>query len=196
MFRFCPVKCLALAWALNAMSVAATEPGLPISRVRELDSGHRVGQFQELLQSSRQLQGEDCVKTSKALDSAGDKLSDQIFDAVDGCTTFPCTIDFKSFSSYSSYSSACSSAKGALATYKVTLSCSGLSIAFGSYPVCLVSKKTNKNCGPKLFEDFFELAIDVDDCTETVTNTGYTDFSGSKPVKKPAKMPVRRRALA
>jgi hypothetical protein len=195
MFRFSPMKRLALVWTLSAMGVAATEPGLPISQVRELDSDHRIGQVRELLHSSRHLQGEDCVKTSKALDSAGDKLSDQIFDAVDGCTTFPCNVDFKSFSAYSSYSSACSSAKGALAAYKVTLSCSGLSIIFGSYPVCLVSKKTNKNCGPKLFEDFFESVIDVDDCTETVTNTGYTDFSGSKPVKKPAKRPVRRRSL-
>jgi hypothetical protein len=190
------MNCLALVWTLSAMGVAATKAGLPRSQVRGLDSDHGIGQARELLRSSRQLQGEDCVKTSKALDSAGDKLSEEGFAAFDGCATFPCTIEFKSFSAYSSYRSACSSAKGALATYKVALSCLGQSYTLGNFPVCLVSKKTDKNCGPKLFEDFFESAIDVDVCTETVTNTGYTDFSGSKPVKKPVKQPVRRRALA
>jgi hypothetical protein len=188
MFRFSPMKCFVLVWALNAMGVAATELELRISQARELDSDHRIDQIRELLR----LQGEDCLKTTKALDSAQTKLFDQ---AATRCTTFPCTTDYKSFSAFSSYSSACSAAKGALATYKITL-CSNASIISSNVPFCLVSWKTNTNCGPKLYEDFLELAIDADGCSDTVTNTGYTDFSETKPVKKPAKRPVRRRALA
>jgi hypothetical protein len=199
MVRFRPVKCLALAWTLSAVAAAA------ISQVRELDSDRRIVQVRQLLRSLGQLQGEDCAKRSKALDSAIIKLMDQVNAAAfDGCTS-RCTIDYKSFSAYSSYSSACSAAKGALAAYKITHSCPGVSLVLVSVPICLVSKKTNKNCAPKLFEDFLEpaigdafteLFIGVDGCTTTVTNTGYTDFSGPKPVKKPVKRPVRRRAFA
>jgi hypothetical protein len=187
MFRFSPMKSVALLLALNAAGVVATE----------LNSDHRINQVRELLHSSRQLQGEDCFKTSKALDSAADKLDDQAFAAAGKCTAFtPCTIDYKTLSAYSSYSGACSAAKGALATYKGSLSCSGRSLVLNSVPLCLVSTKTNKSCGPKMLEDFLEMVVDEDGCTETVTNTGYTDFSGSKPVKKPVKSPVRRRVLA
>jgi hypothetical protein len=108
MFRFSPMKCFVLVWALNAMGVAATEPALRTSQARELDSDHRINQVRELLRSSPQLQGEDCIKTSKALDSEEIKLLDQTASALDRCTTFPCTIDYKSLSAYNSYRSACS----------------------------------------------------------------------------------------
>jgi hypothetical protein len=188
------MKCLALAWTLSAVGMAAPGHGLPSSQARELDSDDRIRRVRELLRSSRQLQGEDCLKTSKALESANNKLADQYSAAFDRCTTIPCTVDIKSLAAYSSYRSACSAAKGALATYKMTHSCPGLSAVLVSVPICLVSKKTNKNCGPKLFGDFLELAS-AGGCT-TIINTGYTDFFGSKPVKKPVKRPVRRRALA
>jgi hypothetical protein len=85
-------------------------------------------------------------------------------------------------------------AKGAFAT-----SCDFVTIVLSSVPVCLVSKKVNKNCGPKMLEDDVEFAFDIEGCYENAVNTGYTDYYGPTPVKKPVKKPIKktvRRALA
>jgi hypothetical protein len=136
-----------------------------------------------------------CVKTSKALIAADDSLIAQSTSAFVNCFTLSCTINYASFPAYNSYKSACSAAKGALATYKINVSCDGLTIAVTNYPICLVSKTVNKNCGPKMLEDDIEAPLFFDDCGATAVYTSYTDYSGTKPkpVKKPAKKPVKKR---
>jgi hypothetical protein len=57
----------------------------------------------------------------------------------------------------------------------------------------LVSKKVNKNCGPKMLQDDVEFAFDIEGCSENAVNTGYTDYNGPKPVKKPVKKPIKKK---
>jgi hypothetical protein len=199
MFRFSRVKPFVLVWALSAMVAAATDSDLPVGHDRELEVNRRNSQDQELLRSNRQLQS-SCGKTSKALDSALVTLVVQAGAFVDdNCVkTSSCPLDYGKLPAYNSYKSACSTAKGALATYKFTISCSKITFVYSNVPICLVSKNVNQNCAPKLLENAVKGRMDLPGCSETATNTGYTDYSGTnpKPVKKPVKRPVRRRALA
>jgi hypothetical protein len=196
MLRISQIKSLVLVWALGSMFATATDPELLSGQDRKLEVNRRISQVRELLHSNRQSQS-SCEKSSAALDSAYTSLDAQAADALESCLySSSCSLSYASLQSYNSYKSACSKAKGAFATYKVTISCTTLNVLLTNVPFCLVSKNTNKNCGPKLLEDDVEVVWDIDDCYEVATNTGYTDYSASKPVKKPVKRPVRRRALA
>jgi hypothetical protein len=189
MFRFSPMKCVVLIWTLSVMGAAATEPDHGIDHVRGLEA------VQESLRSSRNLQSATCIKTSTTLDAADAKLTDQAFTAIGKCTTSPCTITYSKLSNYNAYKNACIAAKGALASYKVTIACSDATVILSGLPLCLVSTRINKGCGPKLYVDEIEFVLDIEDCSETATYVGYADYSTSKPVKKPVKKPVMRRRL-
>jgi hypothetical protein len=195
MLRISQMKSLVMVWALGSMFATATDPDLLSGQNRTLEVDLRISQVRELLHSNRQQSA--CVKSSTALDSAYINLDAQAAAALESCfLNLFCFLSYGSLNSYYSYKSVCSKAKGAWATYKVSITCSALNVVLTSVPFCLVSKNTNKNCGPKLFEDDVEVIWDVDDCYVVATNIGYTDYSASKPVKKPVKRPVRRRALA
>jgi hypothetical protein len=129
------------------------------------------------------------------------KLDDQFFAALDKCTGSSCTVNWASLSGHSSLRDACSALKGALATYKLSISCddsleefflSATKLTLTSLPFCLVSTWTNKSCGPKLIEDVIEFAFNSTGCTETATYTGYSDYSTPKPLKKPVKKPIKK----
>jgi hypothetical protein len=47
------------------------------------------------------------------------------------------------------------------------------------------SAKVNAICRPKALEEGVTFFFDLDECTETAINTGYTDFYASMPVQKP-----------
>jgi hypothetical protein len=190
------MKCLVLISPLMSGVLAnAKDPDLPIRPVRELDSDQRLGRVRELLLLNWQLQS-NCEKTSPTLDAALDKLGEQAAAAIEMCDTADttCSVNFASYSAYTSFKNACIAAKGAFATYKITIDCSINVFVLSNVPVCLVSTKADSICRPKLFEDDLEDAFDfgIDECTETATNTGYTDYYASKPVKKPAKKPAKK----
>jgi hypothetical protein len=194
MFDF-QMKRLVLVWTLSAATFAVANE---MDQVRDLELDHRVQQVRESLHASRHLQAANCFKSSTALDAADAKLSDQFLATLAKCTGSSCSVNWAALSAYSSYRNACSALKGALATYKLAVSCSdGSSAILTNIPACLVSSRINKSCGPKLAEDPIEAIFDLGGCTETATNTGYTDYSAPKPVKRPVKKPIKiRRALA
>jgi hypothetical protein len=172
---------------LALVGVVATEPDISADQAWQLDQ--RISHVRKLLDPSRY-----CFKTSKELNSAYNKLVRQKTDVViETCTEFRCDLNYANLPAYNDYKKACSAENGAFATYKAALSCSnGGAAVFKKEPLCLVSKKVNKNCGPKQLEDDLESFYDEDEgCTSTVTNTGYIDYSGTKRVKKPVKRPVR-----
>jgi hypothetical protein len=175
------MKSLVLVCALYSVFAIATNDESGVSR--------RLAQVHELLRSKRQLQ-DNCEKDSAALRSAFESLYGQAAGAFGKCLDTPfCSVNYRRLKSYNRYKKACSRAKGAFSTYKVTISCDDAAVVAISLPRCLISKNINENCDPKQFEE----ASHNDGCTETVTNTGCTDYSGTKPVKKPAKRPRRRR---
>jgi hypothetical protein len=195
MFRFSPMKfVVVLMWTLRATFTAASDQILLLDPLDHPGGG----QIRELLHSARQLQDVAClIKTSTALTAAEIKLSDQYFAAIDKCrleSPNQCSVNWAALSGYNNYKNTCSTAKGAFSTYKVTISCSdGSAVVLSNYPFCLVSATVNKKCGPK------QVVADIEgntfgQCTNTATNTGYTDYSVSKPVKKPVKKPVMKPA--
>jgi hypothetical protein len=207
MFRFSPLKCAVLTWTLRATFTAASDPDLPIDQARSA-LNHPGRQVRGQLHSARQLQDVAClIKTSPALTAAEIKLSDQYFAALDKCrleSPNQCSVNWAALSGYNNYKNTCSTAKGAFSTYKVTISCSdGSAVVLSNYPFCRVSATVNKKCGPKQVVAAIE-GDGLGKCTTTATNTGYTDYSVSKPVKKPVMKPakkpvmhpVRRRFLA
>jgi hypothetical protein len=191
MFHFSQTKSLVMLILMSAMLVVATDPDLPIRLVRELDSDHRVGQVREWLRSNRQLQS-SCEKTSPALDAAEDKLTNQTSTTIENCDSTTCNVNFASYSAYTTYKNGCIASKGAFTTYKISINCGIVVIVLSNIPFCLVSMKVNSSCGPKSIVDDLELFFDIDGCSETVTNTGYTDYYSPKPVKKPVKKRVKK----
>jgi hypothetical protein len=189
MLHFSSLKCIVWVWTLTVVGVVATKPNLHTDQARALD--HHTGQVRQLLQPSRY-----CIKKSRALTAALNKLGQQASLAQTlSCPKFGCTFNFASLPAYNGFKKACSAEKGALAAYKVFILCpDGFNSVIENVSLCLVSKNVNKRCGPnQLVDDLLETFYDYTACTETVTNTGYTDFSGTKPVMKPVKRPVRRR---
>jgi hypothetical protein len=200
MLRFNQMKCLVLVSTLSAMFAVATDPDLSIRMVRESGS---IGQVRELLRSNRQLQTIKCEKTSVTMDAALGKLSDRLIAAaLQNCASGNCGINYASYSPYTTYKNGCIAAKGAFATYKISVNCGVDIFVFTNAPVCLVSTKVKSSCGAKSAEDDLEDLFDFVflECTATATNTGYTDYYSPKPVKKPikkrVKLAVRRRVLA
>jgi hypothetical protein len=184
MLRFSPVKCVVWVWTWTV--VVATKPD--INTDRQLDQSDSP--VRKLAGPSRY-----CLKTSDALTSADYNLSGQYLTvAYETCPDFRCDFNY-AFFPYKDYKTACSAANGAFATYKATLSCSdGAAFVLKNIPLCLVSNNVDKKCAPKQLEDGLESFYDdFYRCAATVTNAGYTDYSGNKPAKKPVKRPVRRR---
>jgi hypothetical protein len=198
------MKYLVLVSALSALFVDATDQDIPIGLVRELDTDYHISQVQGLFRLNRQLQAEVCVKTSTALGTPFVKLEKQVGAAHDKCGKASCNVNYASYSSFNKYKNACIAAKGALATYKATVNCGTIVWVFTNFPVCMTSAKVNARCRPKALEDVVQSFFDLEECTETATNTGYTDYYASmpvqkpvtKPVKQPVKRAVRRLALA
>jgi hypothetical protein len=198
------MKYLVLVSALSALFVDATDQDLPIRPLRELDTDYRIDQAQGLFRLNRQLQAEVCVKTSTALDTSFVKLDKQTGAALEKCGSTSCNINYASYSAFTKYKNACIAAKGALATYKATSDCATIDSVFANFPVCMTSAKVNARCRPKALEDVVKSFFDLEECTETAINTGYTDYYVSmpvqkpvtKPVKQPVKRAVRRLALA
>jgi hypothetical protein len=184
MLRFSPVKCVVWVWTWTV--VVATKPD--INTDRQLDQ--RVSLVRKLAGPSRY-----CLKTSDALTSADYDLSGQYLTvAYETCPDFRCDFNYAFFPAYKDYKKACSAANGAFARYKATLLCSdGTAFVLKNIPLCLVSENANKNCAPmQLGDDLESFYDDFYRCAATVTNTGYADSSGNKPVKKPVKRPHRR----
>jgi hypothetical protein len=186
MIHFSQTKSLVFVLMMSAMLVVAADPVLPIHSVRELDSDHHVGLVWERLRSNRQLQS-DCDMNSATMGPALGELDKQTGAAIENCGA-TCNINYASYSAYTSYKNGCIAAKGAFATYKITIDCGIAKTVLSNFPVCLVSMKVFSGCTPKGFEcdleDFFDFGIG--ECTETATNTGYTDYSGSEQGAEPA----------
>jgi hypothetical protein len=183
--------------------VDATDPDLPIRTVRELDTDYHIGQVQGFFRLNRQSQGEICEKASTALETPFIKLDKQTGAALEKCGNASCNVNYASYSAFTKYKNACIAAKGALATYKATINCGTIVFVFTNFPVCMTSAKVNAICRPKALEEDVTYFFDLDECTETAINTGYTDFYASTPVQKPVTKPVKqpakravRRALA
>jgi hypothetical protein len=176
MFRFRQMKSLVLVCALVSMFAITTSADLPIGPDRELEVNRRSAQAHGLLQSKRQLQGR-CEKTSTALTSAYYTLDGQGTAVLEKCYSAYCTVNFARLKSYNSYKVACANSRGAFARYKITFSCDDATYVYINVPVCLVSKKVNRNCGPKLLEDDVEYSfIGIEGCFVTAVFTGYTDY--------------------
>jgi hypothetical protein len=192
------MKPLVLLWTLSAMFAIATDSDLPMSPDRELEVNNYNRQLSELYQSS-------CTKpyTSRELLSAATDLVDDVDAASNICSNpgTPCLVNFPSLPSYNSFKSACSAAKGVFATYDASILCKigaatpYFNSVWNSSPYCLISEQVDKNCGPVMFadelHDYWETSY-TSYCSITVINTGYTDYSGSKPVKKPVKKPIKK----
>jgi hypothetical protein len=95
-----------------------------------------------------------------------------------------CRFDVPTYKSYNRYNSACSAAKGVLATYDVTISCTQVpSEVYIGAPYCLISKQVDAKCDPAMFADELDYHLENDrssDCTVTAVSTGYTDYSTGK----------------
>jgi hypothetical protein len=183
------MKCLVLASMLSAMFAVATDPDLSAR------SAEGIEQVVGLLQSERQLQS-SCFKSSSTMYTAYSTLGNAVSSAIQRCAGLTsCYINWASYSGYRTFKDACISAKGAFATYKVTMNCGSTTFVFSNVPNCFVSKKINSSCNPEYLDDDVADSFDNDGCYTSAYNQAYTDYSGNKPVKKPTKWRKRRALL-
>jgi hypothetical protein len=138
--------------------------------------------------SSQEDGTDECELSSDGLSTALEELGSDVNSEVDSCT-FPCVIDADSSQAFNILKSACQDAQGAFHLYTLEISCdNGNTLTFNNMPTCWTSESSNSACDPDLFSDVLELRYDMEDCTETASLTGTTDFSpigGDDPDTKP-----------
>jgi hypothetical protein len=118
----------------------------------------------------------ECILPADGVHSASEDLVNEVRTSIEDCPSSPCTIEVGGAQTYSDLLDACKEAKGAFHVYTVEVLCSRVTFEFNKFPACGVSANSNSVCDPDHYADMLELVFDADNCTETATLTGTTDF--------------------